>query len=138
MKNQQTNNNNNEMFEDFEMESEYTGAKKISFAKVVSNNQNNQTSNNHAQKTNSNVINTNQSNKDKNIKITNNSKREEKINYYKNIVSEYIKDKELNMYYIFNKLVSLIELWSPTLTVKRRMSSSIKQSPTLKILSRRR
>ena len=83
------------MFEDFEMESEYTGAKKISFAKVVSNNQNNPN-------TNQNVNNTNQANKNTNApqnKISNNAKREDKINYFKNIVSEYIKDKELNMYF---------------------------------------
>ena len=79
------------MFEDFEMESEYTGAnKRISFAKVVNNNQQS-INQNQAQN------NTNQSNKDKNLKINNNSKKEDKINYFKNIVSEYIKDKELNM-----------------------------------------
>lgn len=78
------------MFDDFEMESEYTGAKKISFAKVV-NNQNNQNIN-----SNSNQVNNN-SNPNKNINISNNSKREDKFNYFKNIVSEYIKDKELNM-----------------------------------------
>lgn len=78
------------MFDDFEMESEYTGAKKISFAKVV-NNQNNQNSN-----SNSNQVNNN-SNQNKNVNISNNSKREDKLNYFKNIVSEYIKDKELNM-----------------------------------------
>ncbi len=78
------------MFDDFEMESEYTGAKKISFAKVV-NNQNNQNTN-----SNSNQVNNN-SNQNKNVNISNNSKREDKLNYFKNIVSEYIKDKELNM-----------------------------------------
>jgi hypothetical protein len=72
------------------MESEYTGAKKISFAKVV-NNQNNQNTN-----SNSNQVNNN-SNQNKNVNISNNSKREDKLNYFKNIVSEYIKDKELNM-----------------------------------------
>ena len=46
---------------------------------------------------NNNIINTNQSNKEKNNKISNTAKREDKVNYYKNIVSEYIKDKELNM-----------------------------------------
>lgn len=91
------------MFEDQDIESEYSGAKKISFSKVVSNNQKDQSNNNQSQN-----INTNQSNKDKNNKISNNSKREDKINYFKNIVSEYIKDKELNMYNLFNPLVSLI------------------------------
>jgi len=90
--NQQSNNNNNEMFEDLEMESEYTGAKKISFAKVVNNNQAN---NNQAQ----NNVNTNQTNKDKNIKISNNAKREDKITYFKNIVSDYIRDRELNIFF---------------------------------------
>ena len=82
------------MFEDFEMESEYTGAnKKISFPKTVNNNNQQQQSTNQNQVQN----NTNQSNKDKNNKINNNSKKEDKINYFKNVVSEYIKDKELNM-----------------------------------------
>lgn len=84
------------MFEDFENESEYTGTKKISFAKVVSNNQNNLPNNNIVQTNN----NANPA-KEKNVKISNNAKREDKINFFKNIVSEYIKDKELNMYYTF-------------------------------------
>jgi len=91
---QQSNNNNNEMFEDLEMESEYTGAKKISFAKVVNNN--NQPSNNNQAQNN---VNTNQTNKDKNIKISNNAKREDKISYFKNIVSDYIRDRELNIFF---------------------------------------
>ena len=85
------------MFEDFENESDYTGNKKISFSKVVNNNQNNQPNNNKMQGNNNNIINTNQSNKEKNNKISNTAKREDKVNYFKNIVSEYIKDKELNM-----------------------------------------
>jgi len=73
--------NNEEMFEDNEMESEYTGtgAKKISFAKVQNQ-----------------PIATNQSNKDKN-KVP--AKREDKMAYYKNAVSEYIRDKELNIFF---------------------------------------
>jgi len=81
----QTNKNNDEMFEDNEMESEYTGtgAKKISFAKVVNQNQP--------------QVTTNQTNKDK--KIPNNAKREDKVVHFKNVVSDYIRDKELNIFF---------------------------------------
>jgi hypothetical protein len=82
------------MFDDNEMEPEYTGAKKISFAKVVNNNPGNQQNQNNTNQTNKNA-NTNANNN--NNKINNSSKREDKVNYFKNIVSEYIKDKELNM-----------------------------------------
>jgi hypothetical protein len=81
----ESNKNNEEMFEDNEMESEYTGPKKINFAKAVSQNQ--------AQN-----VNTNQSKSGKSG-ISNNAKREDKINYFKNAVSDYIRDKELNIFF---------------------------------------
>jgi len=82
-KKNETNKGNEEMFEDNEMESEYTGAKRISFAKVQNPQQNVN-------------VNTNQTNKSK---VPNNAKREEKIAYYKNAVSDYIRDKELNIFF---------------------------------------
>jgi len=82
----QSNNNNNEMFEDMEMESDYAGAnKKISFAKVVNQNQPQN-------------VNTNQTNKT-NTKLNTNPKREDKIAHFKNAVSDYIRDKELNIFF---------------------------------------